>query len=787
MKNKNFFIFIFTLFFISPGFTQESYFTFKTKNIEIDTNNNLVNAYFGKAISKDYNFEILADNFQYLNDSGILKINGNGTILLKDKNLKIRFNNGVIDPKKFTFEASGEIIAEDQNNFLKIETDEIYFNYEDNILFSKTNSTIDDENQNIFDVEEFVYEIQNGIIKIKKLELADKNKNIMRLSDAYLNVKTNNIIGKDAFVELNNKTFNKKSEPRLKGNSISDNENFLDITKGVFTTCKRREGCPSWQLVAKKINHDKDNKIIRYKDVVLKIYDYPVIYFPKFSHPDPTVKRQSGFLTPSIKRSTNKNSFFEIPYYFVISENKDFTLSPRLYDDNQFLVQSEYRGVGKKSNLISEISFKIDNLEKLKGHAFYMYEKLFNFKSFMDSNFVINLQKTSKDTYLEKNRIKSNITSQNQVLENSLKFNFSKDDMLINFDTYAYENLNKDESDRFEYIFPKINIEKKILNKTKLDGEFYFQSEVFNKYYNTNIFETFNINNLFFKSSPRVSKKGIYNNYEFLIKNSITNAKNSDVIKNKESGYLSGLFQINSSMPLLKNNKNYTESLKPKLALKIAPKYTSDFSKNDNLINLNNIYNIDRGTVSNSKIEGGISLTYGSEYSILNKKKSDEIFKIEFANNLRLKDNNDLIRNSQINQKVSSFLNEISLRPNKFLNLNYNSSIKNNLSDINYQQLNAEIIVNNLVTSFDYLNNNENTGSSYIANSAKFNFDDSNSISFSTRKNKEVNLTEYYKLAYQYKNDCLSASIEYDKEYYSNRDIKPVEGIFLKLTITPFD
>ena len=39
---------------------------------------------------------------------------------------------------------------------------------------------------------------------------------------------------------------------------------------------------------------------------------------------------------------------------------------------------------------------------------------------------------------------------------------------------------------------------------------------------------------------------------------------------------------------------------------------------------------------------------------------------------------------------------------------------------------------------------------------------------------------------YQYKNDCLAASIEYNKSYYSDADIKPEETIFLKLTIIPF-
>ena len=36
------------------------------------------------------------------------------------------------------------------------------------------------------------------------------------------------------------------------------------------------------------------------------------------------------------------------------------------------------------------------------------------------------------------------------------------------------------------------------------------------------------------------------------------------------------------------------------------------------------------------------------------------------------------------------------------------------------------------------------------------------------------------------KNDCLKASIEYQKDYYTDRDIKPGENIFFNLTIIPF-
>ena len=125
--------------------------------------------------------------------------------------------------------------------------------------------------------------------------------------------------------------------------------------------------------------------------------------------------------------------------------------------------------------------------------------------------------------------------------------------------------------------------------------------------------------------------------------------------------------------------------------------------------------------------------------------------------------------------------------PNSYLTTKYNISTKNNLLDINYENLTAEININNFVTTFDYLNENDSfEKNSYLLNKTAYKFDDSNSISFSTRQNKKTNLTEYYNLMYQYRNDCLMASVEYKKNYYEDRDIKPEESIFFKLSIIPF-
>ncbi len=787
MKNRIIIIILILIFNNYNSYAQDM-FNFETKSIEIIDNGNLINAINGKAVSSDKNIEVIADNFQYSNSFKTLKINGNALIFIKSDNIRIKFDKGILDQNKFTFEAFGKIEAEDLNQNLKINSKQIIFNNKDKILFSPFNSIIEDNYGNKLIVDNFKYEINNNLLKVKNLNLTDRDNNSLELSYAYIDTKTNNLYGKDAFVNLNNKTFDENSEPRLRGNSIVNNEVKTEIKNGVFTTCKKRDNCPPWELSAKKIVHDKKKRIIKYENALLKIYDKPVVYFPKFQHPDPTVNKQSGFLAPSLKSSSNKKNFLSLPYYLAISDNKDATFSPRFYDQEEFLLQTEYRHANTKSNHISDFSFKIDDDKKLKSHFFYNYNEELNLENFIESDFDLKIQTTSKDTYLKKNKIKSSFYNNESTLENSAKLNLSTKNSSTSIETLMFEDLNKSDSDRFEYIVPKIDYVKELDNKTNFNGNFSFKSQILAKNYNTNVFEKINMNNLIFKSIPQITKKGFYNNYEFIIKNANTSAENSKEYKNKENIYLSGLVQLNSSFPLVKDSNDYKKILNPKLALKLAPSYTKDYRSNDNKIDINNIYSLNR-VEQTDMVEGGLSLTYGNDFSILDKKNSRDLFNFKIANNIRLRENKDLPRNSQIGQKTSSILNEISYTPNDFIKFEYSSSIKNNLTDINYENLITEFKVNNLVTSFEYLNQNNSSDSndSFLTNKTDFKINNSNSLSFSTRRNKTIDLTEYYNLAYQYKNDCLTASIEYNKEYYSDKDIRPDESIFLKVKIIPFN
>jgi len=471
----------------------------------------------------------------------------------------------------------------------------------------------------------------------------------------------------------------------------------------------------------------------------------------------------------------------------VISENKDLTFSPRLYSSDQFLFQTEYRKVSANSSSISDFGIFTEKNKDTKNHFFYNLDKTLNFDYFDDTNLKFKIEKTSNDTYLRAQKINSKIINNNSVLENSLNLNMYSDKLFVETDLKVFEDLNKNKSDRYEFILPSIKLVKEVENKTNLEGKFSLKSDNVIKNYQTNILEKININDLIFKSSPKVSKNGFYNNYEFIIKNANTDTQNSGSYKNDTSHYLGGLFQYNSSLPLIKETKKYQNVLKPKLALKISPDHTKDKSNSFTRLDINNVYGINR-LASNDALEGGASITVGNEYLKIDKETSRENFSFKIANNLRFKENNDLPKNNQMGLKTSNLFGEISYNPNQYFSTKYNFSKKNNFEDVTYESIKTEFNVNKFKTTFDYINENDSQQdkTSYLLSEINFNINEKNNLYFSTRENKEKKLTEYYNLVYQYKLDCLAASIEYSKNFYDDRDIKPEENIFLKLTIMPF-
>ena len=148
--------------------------------------------------------------------------------------------------------------------------------------------------------------------------------------------------------------------------------------------------------------------------------------------------------------------------------------------------------------------------------------------------------------------------------------------------------------------------------------------------------------------------------------------------------------------------------------------------------------------------------------------------------------NENLPTTSTLGKKQSDYVGEINFNPIDNLSFEYNYSLNNNLDQINLHNFKNTFRVNNFVNTFTFYEENNLIGDkSFYENEFKYSLNNNNSFSFKTRNNKKDNLTEFYNLIYEYKNDCLTASVIYNKEYYSNSSLKPSEELFFNITLVP--
>ena len=129
--------------------------------------------------------------------------------------------------------------------------------------------------------------------------------------------------------------------------------------KSVFTICKYRKNdkCPPWSIQSSKMLHDNKKKTIYYDNAVVKIYDIPILYIPKLSHPDPTVDRRSGFLVPSLSNSKNLGTGFTIPYFWALGNDKNFTLEIHFCKLRKSSIFGEYHQAFSRSTFLADFSY----------------------------------------------------------------------------------------------------------------------------------------------------------------------------------------------------------------------------------------------------------------------------------------------------------------------------------------------------------------------------------------------------------------------------------------------
>ncbi|MCP5432549.1 MAG: LPS-assembly protein LptD [Alphaproteobacteria bacterium] len=226
---------------------------------------------------------------------------------------------------------------------------------------------------------------------------------------------------------------------------------YIELDHAVYSPCKvcreSHGGEPMWQIKAERVVHDSETHEISYKNARMEVYGVPVAYMPYFSHPDPSVKRKSGILTPDIGSDTELGSFIEIPYYHVFAPNIDATVAPLFTTEEGVVLKGEYRQRFRNGQFevagSGTIADKLDDNQvptggdRFRGHIFSTSR--FDLPDAWQAG--ADVQLTTDDTYMRR----YNISSYDRLTTN-LYARRMKGRSYAGYDAFYFQGL-RDEDD----------------------------------------------------------------------------------------------------------------------------------------------------------------------------------------------------------------------------------------------------------------------------------------------------------------------------------------------------
>ena len=788
MKNR--LIIILISFLLSKLALAES-LQISSKNISIDKNKQSTVFEKDVIILTEKNNKIKSNYAEYNKEKGLIKLKDNIEVI-DIKGNTIKTNHAEYFEKSKIFKSFGPTEVKTSDDYI-INGEDIVFDDSKKFIKSEKDTIITDSDKNKIFLNSFEYQINKNIFKsIGYIKIKDKMNNEYEFSQIYIDTKKKEILGTDIKAFMNDETLkvNKKNKPRIFANTIKLNKNDKIFNKSIFTICDYRENdkCPPWTIQASKILHDNKRKTIYYDNALIKVYDIPIFYLPKLSHPDPSVNRRSGFLPPAFSDTKNLGAGISIPYFWAINDDKNFTITNRVFVDEHPLVIAEYHQAFKNSKFLTDFGYtkgyKNTSEKKKAGsksHIFTRFVKSFNDKN-SENTLSVSLQEVSDDKYLKLYKIKSDLVDYStSTLVNSVDFTKDDENIFLGFNASIYETLKDEYNDKYEYILPEITINKELFSNEKL-GIVDFQTNLKVHKYDTNKSTHFLINDFDLSSNDIYHDIGLKSKFLGNIKNINYETKNVALFKKDTTSEIFGAIGYLSEINFKKKKNDATHLLKPKMLIRYSPgsmRKETEGSKLDPV----GAFSMDRLNNSNN-FETGLSTTIGFDYKV---KQYNRELDFSVAQIINEKENKKMASKTSLDEKISDLVGSTKYKLNENVSLNYNFSLDQNYNQLNYNEFGAMLDLNPIKVNFNYLKESEHIGNQEYFNT-KINLvnNESGLLSFETKRNLITSSSEFYNLSYEYVNDCLRAGLVYRREFYNDSELEPENSLMFKITLTPF-
>ena len=583
-----------------------------------------------------------------------------------------------------------------------------------------------------------------------------------------------------------------KDNSKLKAIKLSKNEDRSIFFKGEYTPCNcdfKNGEKPIWQLNSSKVTYDKLKKMIYFKNVVLKIMDYPLFYFPYLSTPDPSVRRKSGFLTPSIGYSNRNGLETTIPYYLTTDdESWDSTFTNHFKGKNGYINKLNVRKKYLSSYLETNIyQGQVDTHKEDKDKVF---AGNLNFKGELESNWKINASGKYKDqdTFMRRYNFDNSTNYKNFIKANKITNNsFSE------IEWYKYTNLKVDSKINQPNLQPSLT-HKILLNDINVSSEISLNAHEIKDD------EGYDI--------QRWSGSGI-------LEQRVDN-KFADLILSAETGL--DLYAIKERPSSDINDNKYLERFSLGISILSKKNFIFDIGKNDLLmtpkVQIVSMHSTNRKNDVPNRDSSDFRIDHANLFLInqyqgrdniqtnqrinfgINNDLNTEIgsFSFFFGQSQKIGGTNQNIIDTNSNRQ-SDFITEVDWINSKELNLSYNSLFDHHDLETNYtsleifgEYLNFSYNITHRSLNKNLTNDNSNREEIQFSIGKKI---DNWKISYTNKydlNDNESDLIEEeflidYVGGYMFQ-DCLSVRLSYkNKDGSPDRDILPENSIFLTLSL----
>ncbi len=218
------------------------------------------------------------------------------------------------------------------------------------------------------------------------------------------------------------------------------NGRYTQLYKTVASSCQvcADNPVPLWQIRARRIIHDQQDRQLYFDGAVLQIANVPILYLPRLRLPDPTLKRATGFLTPTLKSSSKLGWGLKTPYFIKLGDHADVTVTPYLGTKTKTF-ELGFRRAFRTGDISFESAFSNDEVFPGQERGYFFGEGRFDLPHDYVLNFDIEL--TSDRDYL----LDYGYSTKDR-LDSAISISRARRDQLIDVELVHYRSLRLTEN-----------------------------------------------------------------------------------------------------------------------------------------------------------------------------------------------------------------------------------------------------------------------------------------------------------------------------------------------------